>query len=90
MIFHSLVYLIFLAAVLGLYWSVPARWRNPLLIPASLVFYGWHHPWFLLPFAATTVIDYFVARGIEAAPARSRQLVTVSVLSNLGLLGVFK
>ena len=90
MIFHSLVYLIFLAAILGLYWSVPARWRNLLLIPASLVFYGWNHPWFLLPFAATTVIDYFVARGIEAVPARSRQLVTVSVLSNLGLLGVFK
>ena len=90
MIFHSLVYLVFLAAVLGLYWSVPARWRNALLIPASLIFYGWNQPWFLLPFAATTVIDYCVARGIEAAPARSRQLVMVSVLSNLGLLGVFK
>ena len=90
MIFHSLTYLIFFAVILGLYWSVPARWRNLLLIPASLIFYGWNHPWFLLPFAATTVIDYFVARGIEAAPARSRRLVTVSVVSNLGLLGVFK
>ena len=90
MIFHSLVYLIFLAVVLGAYWGVPARFRNLLLIPASLVFYGWHHPWFLLPFAATTVLDYFVARGIEAAPARSRLLVTVSVAGNLGLLGVFK
>ena len=90
MIFHTLIYLVFLAVILGAYWSVPARWRNLLLIPASLVFYGWNHPWFLLPFAATTVIDYFVARGIEASPARSRLLVTVSVVSNLGLLGVFK
>ncbi len=90
MIFHSLTYLIFFAVVLTLYWSVPARWRNLLLIPVSLIFYGWNQPWFLLPFAVTTIIDYFVARGIEDAPARKRQLVTVSVLSNLGLLGVFK
>lgn len=90
MIFHSLTFLIFLAIVLALYWSVPARWRNLLLVPASFLFYGWNEPWFLLPFAATTIIDYFVARGIEDAPARKRQLVTLSVLSNLGLLGVFK
>lgn len=90
MIFHSLHYFIFLVVLLALYWGAPARWRMTLLVPASLVFYGFVHPWFLLPFAATTLIDYFVARGIEARPARARSLVAVSVVSNLGLLAVFK
>ncbi|MCE9612386.1 MAG: hypothetical protein K8R23_19480 [Chthoniobacter sp.] len=90
MIFHSLDFLIFLIAVLAGYWCLPARWQNWFLVPASLVFYGWVKPWFLLPFAATTVIDYFVARGLEAAPAKKRTLITISVVSNLGLLGVFK
>jgi D-alanyl-lipoteichoic acid acyltransferase DltB (MBOAT superfamily) len=90
MIFHSLHFIVFLVVVLAIYWVAPARWRNFLLVPASLVFYGFVHPWFLLPFAATTIIDYFVARGIEAQPARKHLLVGVSVVSNLGLLGVFK
>jgi alginate O-acetyltransferase complex protein AlgI len=90
MIFHSLAFIVFLLVVLAIYWCSPERWRNFLLVPASFVFYGFVHPWFLLPFAATTIIDYFVARGIEAQPARKRQLVTVSVVSNLGLLAVFK
>jgi alginate O-acetyltransferase complex protein AlgI len=90
MIFHSLQFIVFLIVVLAIYWAAPARWRNFLLVPASLVFYGFVHPWFLLPFAATTIIDYFVARGIEAQPARKRQLVAISVTSNLGLLAIFK
>jgi D-alanyl-lipoteichoic acid acyltransferase DltB (MBOAT superfamily) len=90
MIFHSLTYIVFLLAVLAGYWCLRHRWQNWLLIPASLLFYGWEHAWFLLPFVATTVIDFFVARGIAKFPARGRQLVAVSVVSNLGLLGVFK
>ena len=90
MIFHSLTYIVFLLVVLAGYWCLRRRWQNWFLIPVSLLFYGWEHAWFLLPFAATTVIDYFVARGIERFPGRRRQLVTVSVVSNLGLLGVFK
>jgi D-alanyl-lipoteichoic acid acyltransferase DltB (MBOAT superfamily) len=90
MIFHSLQFIVFLVALLAIYWLAPARWRNLLLVPASLLFYGFAQPWFLIPFAATTIIDYFVARGIEARPERRRLLVGVSVASNLGLLAVFK
>ena len=90
MIFHSLQFLVFLVVVLAIYWALPARWRNALLVPASLVFYGFVHPWFLLPFMATTIVDYFVARAIEVTPERKRLLVGASVTSNLGLLAVFK
>ena len=54
MIFHSLTYLVFLAVVLALYWSLPRRGQNLMLIFASYIFYGWEHPWFLLPLWAST------------------------------------
>ena len=90
MIFHSLDYLVFLLAVLSIYWCLRQPWQNRFLIPASLVFYGFVHPWFLLPFVATTVTDYFVALGIEARPAWRKRLLIVSLVGNVGLLCVFK
>ena len=90
MSFHSLEFLVFLLAVLGVYWSLPQSRRNLFLVPASLLFYGFHHAWFLIPFAVTTVIDYLVALGIERDRARSRRLVAISVTSNLALLCAFK
>ena len=90
MSFHSLEFVVFLIAILGVYWSLPKSQRNLLLVPASLLFYGFHHAWFLIPFAVTTVIDYLVALDIERNRARSRRLVAISVTSNLALLCAFK
>lgn len=90
MIFQSLEYVAFLLAVLAAYWLLGRRMQNLLLIAAGLLFYGRYHPWFLLPFAATTVIDYFVARAMPPRTARGRVLVAVSVTCNLLLLCAFK
>jgi len=90
MSFHSLDYAVFLIAVLGIYWSLGARWQNRMLIPASWIFYGYVHPWFLIPFFATTLIDYVVAIGLESSRINRRLLVAASVCSNVGLLAVFK
>ncbi len=69
----SLQFVVFLVSVLAIYWASPARWRNALLVPGEVSFStGLSTPWFLLPFAATTIIDYFVARGIEAQPERKK------------------
>ena len=90
MYFQSLDFICFFTVVLTIYWLLPWRAQNLFLIPASLFFYGYYHAWFLLPFAATTLVDYFVARGIESYPARAKALVTLSVTSNLALLCAFK
>ena len=64
-----------------------------VLLVASLVFYAWHIPAYLLVLVASSSIDYVAARAIHAAPpgapSRRRWLVA-SLVSNLGLLGVFK
>ena len=90
MIFHSLAYLVFLAVVLLLYWTLPRRGQNVLIVGASYVFYGWWHPWFLLPLWASTLVDYGCALGMERFPARRRAFLLVSIGTSVALLASFK
>ncbi|MEO7723583.1 MAG: MBOAT family O-acyltransferase, partial [Chthoniobacterales bacterium] len=90
MIFHSLTYLVFLALVLALYWSLPRRSQNFMLIIASYIFYGWEHPWFLLPLWASTIVDYSCAIGMERFPIRRRFFLITSISASIALLATFK
>lgn len=90
MIFHSLDFLLFFGLVLLLYWSLPFRAQNLLLLVASYFFYGYVHPWFLTLLAASTLVDYALARAIAAYPAQRKRFVILSLLFNLTLLGFFK
>ena len=90
MIFHSLEFVLFFIGVVALYWRLPHQWQNVLLLVASYVFYGYVHPWFLSLIAASTIIDYLSARGMERWPERKRRFMAISVISNFGMLGFFK
>ena len=90
MIFHSLTYLAFLALVLALYWSLPRRGQNYLLIISSYIFYGWEHPWFLLPLWASTLVDYSCAIGMERVPRCRRVFLLISICASIALLATFK
>ena len=90
MIFHSLDFVVFFILVIVLYWRLPHRAQNALLLVASYFFYGYVHPWFLSLIAASTIIDYLAARGMERWPERKRRFMALSVISNFGMLGFFK
>jgi D-alanyl-lipoteichoic acid acyltransferase DltB (MBOAT superfamily) len=89
-IFHSLDFLIFFVAVVSLYWTLPQRGQNILLLVSSYFFYGYVHPWFLILIATSTVVDYYAARGMEKWPHRRGSFLWLSVISNFGMLGFFK
>jgi D-alanyl-lipoteichoic acid acyltransferase DltB (MBOAT superfamily) len=89
-IFHSLEFLVFFAVVTTAYWMLAHRGQNVLLFVASYVFYGYIHPWFLSLIAASTIIDYCAARGMEAWPHRKKLFLWISIISNFGMLGFFK
>jgi alginate O-acetyltransferase complex protein AlgI len=89
-IFHSLDFIAFFVAVVAVYWMLPHRGQNILLLVASYFFYGYIHPWFLYLIAASTIIDYSAARGMERWPERRRQFLWLSIISNFGMLGFFK
>jgi alginate O-acetyltransferase complex protein AlgI len=89
-IFHSLDFLFFFVSTVAVYWMLPHRWQNLLLLGASYFFYGYVHPWFLILIASSTLVDYSAARAMEAWPDRRRRFLMLSIVSNFGMLGFFK
>ncbi|MDP2315266.1 MAG: MBOAT family O-acyltransferase [Pseudomonadota bacterium] len=88
-------FLWFFGIVFTLYWAFPRRswqrlWQNVLLTVASAVFYGWVHPWFLGLLYVSAIIDYAGGLGMRRYPAHKKAVLTVTLLSNLALLGYFK
>src|SRR5260370_6758778 len=71
------------------------RWegaRPALGRGGGLCFYGRGKPKLALLICASPTVDFFLARGIEAAsnPRRRKLLLTINVVGNLGLLCYFK
>jgi len=92
MLFNSFVFWFFLAIVLALYRFLPHKYQNRMLLVASYVFYGYWDYRFLSLIFASTLIDYLVANWIHdsRAQSRKRNILLVSLVANLGLLGFFK
>ena len=89
MVFNSLVFLLFLGAVLGGFYATPSwRVRKVFLLLASYVFYGAWKPAFTLLLLLSTVIDWVVARRIEGSEKTSarRAWLILSLATNLGIL----
>ena len=95
MLFSSLVFLwFFLPAAVFLYYLVPGRnAKNIVLFAASLIFYGWGGPRYLLLVLLTALLCDAAGSCLDAAGERTA-LKTLSVgifvLITLGILGYFK
>ena len=96
MVFSSAVFLlIFLPVVLLLYYVLPGRARNPLLLVTSLIFYAWGEPVYILIMLFSTVFDYCNGRLLEkldqkGKPELRKWVLVLSLIGNLGMLGFFK
>lgn len=96
MVFSSLLFLfLFFPVILVLYYLVPRRFRNLVLLVASLFFYAWGEPVYVFLMMGTIVVDWLLGLGIGACMERGRRtaakwLVVAAVVSNIGALGVFK
>lgn len=96
MVFSGLNFLfIFLPVTLVLYYICPKRFRNVILLLASLVFYAWGEPKYILIMIISTVFDY--VNGLLLGVFKDKKIkwasvlvLVVSVIGNLGILGVFK
>lgn len=94
MVFSSLVFLfVFLPITLLLYFLVPRRFRNFVLLVVSLVFYAWGEPVYVVLMLFSTVVDYVHGLLVEKyrdQPKKAKRVVLSSVIINLGLLTFFK
>jgi alginate O-acetyltransferase complex protein AlgI len=94
MVFSSLVFLLrFLPVTLLLYFAVPGmKAKNAVLIAASLIFYAWGEPVWVILLIISSVIDYICGglAGRHSGTPKGKLFVIISLVLNLGLLGVFK
>ena len=92
MVFSSIPFLFyFLPCVLLVYFLVPDRWKNGALLGASLVFYAWGEPKFLLVMLATILQGYIFGMLIEkSGDRRGKICLAVSVAISLGVLCLCK
>ncbi len=95
MLFNSFDFVVFLPIVFLLYWFVAKnhiKAQNLLIVIASYVFYGWWDWRFLSLIIFSTLVDYSVGRAlsVEEKPLKRKVLLWISILVNLGFLGIFK
>ncbi len=92
MLFNSIEFLLFFALLGALYFAVPDRFRWKLLLFGSYVFYVSWEPAYAILLAFLTVFNYYLAirLGKSTSPGRKRGILTLSIVSNAGLLFLFK
>lgn len=93
MVFSSLTFLLlFLPAVLLVYFAVPRQGKNAVLFLFSLLFYAWGEPIYVGLMIFSTILDYTCGWLVEKYRGTSKQKIglLISVFTNLGLLFFFK
>ena len=95
MLFNSFSFAVFLPIVFILYWFATrgsTKLQNILLLVASYYFYACWDYRFLFLLIFSTLLDYYTGLKMSGAPDRKRKRVWfwLSIVVNLGFLGVFK
>ncbi len=91
MVFSSIIFLnLFLPVFLLVYLAVPSRFKNPVLILASSLFYAWGAPKVLPLLFLTTWIDYWCSRKFKNKDKSERKWLWLSVMVNILSLAWFK
>lgn len=91
MLFSSIPFLYyFLPCVLILYFAVPARTKNLILLLASLVFYAWGEPRLVLLMLITITVGYILGVLTEDHPKHKKIFLILAIVLSLGALGYFK
>lgn len=96
MLFSSLVFLwLFLPITLILYLLVMHFGRenkigNVILLVASLIFYAWGEPIYIILMVVSALINYLFGLLIGMEKYRNKVFVALTVVVDIGILGFFK
>ncbi len=90
MLFNSFEFLLFFPIVLLLYYLIPKSWVVYMMLLSSSLFYSFFIPAYLFILLTVILVDYFSGRAMEKFPEKRKLLLALSILSNVGILFVFK
>ena len=90
MVFSSLTFLfVFLPVVLLMYYIVrDIAWKNVILLIASLVFYAWGEPVYIILMVLSILFNYYA--GLEIEQTHKKSTLAFAVVINIFILGYFK
>jgi D-alanyl-lipoteichoic acid acyltransferase DltB (MBOAT superfamily) len=92
MVFSSLEFLlVFIPVFLVIYFVTPDKYKNYILLTASLVFYAYGEPAYLLLMVFSILVNYILARiMVSQGKILANFAFISSMLIDFGLLFVFK
>ena len=91
MVFSSIAFLFyFLPITLALYYILPKRCRNFVLLIASLIFYAYGEPTYVLIMILSITFSYIYGLLIDRFRKYSKFFLALSVCTSIGLLIYFK
>lgn len=92
MLFNSFSFLIFFSITYSIYLCCNHRWQNRVLLLASYIFYAAWDYRFLALICFSSAVDFVVGGKIHQSTSGSLRKIwlTVSVATNLAILGFFK
>ena len=92
MLFDSLEFFTFFGIVLLLYWQLPRRHQNFMLLGASYLFYGWWNWRYLALLLGSSLADFAASHLIARSRSHhaKRAWLIAALVVNFGVLFVFK
>ncbi len=91
MVFSSLLFLfVFLPCTLIVYFLVPARAQNVILLLFSILFYAWGEPVYVFLMLFSCVFNYVSGLDIAADERHAKPKLAFALVVNIFMLGFFK
>ncbi len=91
MVFSSAIFLwLFLPIVFALNFIAREKCSNYILLIASLIFYAWGEPVYVLLMLLSIAINYAMGRLIDRFETKKKLFLVIGIIADLGLLGYFK
>lgn len=92
MVFSSLVFLfLFLPIIIFLYYISKDKYKNYLLLAASLFFYAWGEPIYIVIMLISIIFNFLFGKKVSNKEDKLRKRwILTSILFNIGMLVVFK
>lgn len=96
MVFSSFVFLLgFLPITLLIYYALPKYIKNAFILLASLIFYAWGEPVYIIVMIGSIFINFFAGLLIDFLQKKEKRPVAkivliCSIITNVGILSFFK
>ena len=94
MIFSSIPFLFFFFPLfILLYFTLPFKYKNHILLLFSLIFYAWGEPIYILLMIFSSIVDFINGKNIEKYKDDNKKkkiFLIISIIINISLLGFFK